>query len=250
MLSSVCGIFGNAGQSNYAAGNTFQDALARYRVAKGQKSLAMDVGAVLSEGFVAENKDVMDRLLRLNLLQPNTMSEVFAIMDFVMSSPTLAADPAMAQVVMGLLLPAEIMARGLDVPLALKDPLFRHIHAADVTGKSVQGSNRQEKTFKTDFAEVFSIEKAGLVVTEALQSKISRVTGIAAAQIKTGDSLATYGIDSLVAVELKNWLEGEFSADIAVFEILGGATLEDIGMTTATRTTLQCKWQMQKVNGA
>lgn len=40
LLSSVSGVVGNPGQSNYAAGCTFQDALARHRNQGGQKAVS------------------------------------------------------------------------------------------------------------------------------------------------------------------------------------------------------------------
>lgn len=44
LLASVSGIIGSVGQSNYAAGNSYQDALARYRVSIGQKAVSIDLG--------------------------------------------------------------------------------------------------------------------------------------------------------------------------------------------------------------
>lgn len=57
MLSSVTAIIGNRGQANYCAGNTFQDALAHYRVASNLPAVSIDLGAVREIGWVAENKD-------------------------------------------------------------------------------------------------------------------------------------------------------------------------------------------------
>lgn len=57
MLSSVSGILGNPGQSNYAAGNTFEDSLAHYRHREGLKSTALDLGAVRDVGYLAESND-------------------------------------------------------------------------------------------------------------------------------------------------------------------------------------------------
>lgn len=57
MLSSLTGVAGNTSQANHAAGNTFQDALARHCTAKGQPAVSLDLGAVEDVGFVAESSD-------------------------------------------------------------------------------------------------------------------------------------------------------------------------------------------------
>ncbi|KAA8644992.1 uncharacterized protein ATNIH1004_009203 [Aspergillus tanneri] len=50
LLSSAAGIVGNSGQANYAAGCTFQDALARYRVRLGLPAHSIDLGMIQSAG--------------------------------------------------------------------------------------------------------------------------------------------------------------------------------------------------------
>ena len=59
MLSSVAGLVGSPSQSNYAAGNTFQDAFAYYRQAQGLPALAMDVGFVVDVGWTASHLDIL-----------------------------------------------------------------------------------------------------------------------------------------------------------------------------------------------
>ena len=54
-LSSVAGVVGSDGQANYAAGNTYMDSLAHYRVARGEKATSLDLGWMESEGAVAES---------------------------------------------------------------------------------------------------------------------------------------------------------------------------------------------------
>ncbi|KAF2766275.1 KR-domain-containing protein [Teratosphaeria nubilosa] len=56
MLSSATGILGNRAQANYAAGNVFQDQLAYHRRSLGLPASTLDLGTVLSVGYIAENK--------------------------------------------------------------------------------------------------------------------------------------------------------------------------------------------------
>lgn len=64
MLSSMTGVAGNSSQANYAAGGSFQDALARHRAAQGLPAVSLDLGMVRSVGYVAETKGVADRLMK------------------------------------------------------------------------------------------------------------------------------------------------------------------------------------------
>jgi len=53
LLSSLTGVAGHLSQANYSAGNTFQDAFARHRVASGQSAISIDLSAVSGVGYVA-----------------------------------------------------------------------------------------------------------------------------------------------------------------------------------------------------
>ncbi|KAL4867780.1 polyketide synthase [Aspergillus spectabilis] len=65
LLSSGSGITGTRGLSNYASGNTYQDALACYRVSRGQKATALDLGLVLGIGFAAESRESLVSVTKL-----------------------------------------------------------------------------------------------------------------------------------------------------------------------------------------
>lgn len=71
MLSSISGIMGNRGQSNYCAGNTYQDALAHHRQSLGLTAHTIDLGAVSGMGWLKENKE--------SLAQATTMVAGLAI---------------------------------------------------------------------------------------------------------------------------------------------------------------------------
>ncbi|KAB8275838.1 KR domain-containing protein [Aspergillus minisclerotigenes] len=54
ICSSISGIFGNPDQTQYAAGNTFQDALAHHRRSQGLKGEAVNLGIMRDVGILAE----------------------------------------------------------------------------------------------------------------------------------------------------------------------------------------------------
>ncbi|KAL8640877.1 MAG: hypothetical protein Q9226_008697 [Calogaya cf. arnoldii] len=241
LLSSVCGIFSNSGQSNYAAGNTFQDALARFRISHGEKATALDLGIILSEGFVAENKHIMDHLMRLSLLLPISLDELFALFDLYCNPDRELKEPtAYSQLITGLKLPADQKAEGRDVLVAMQQPMFRHMHEIAST-TSLNPSNEKERRvqndLRTQFSQATSQENAAVFVSEALRNKMSRILGVGLDEIQLDSRVESYGVDSLVAVELRNWLANEVGADIAVFELLGSATLRNVGTVVAGKSS-------------
>lgn len=72
MLSASNGAMGNAGQSNHASSNTFQDALARHRIANGQHGSSLALGLVQQVGYVAERSKLLDDFVTAgHLLSPS-----------------------------------------------------------------------------------------------------------------------------------------------------------------------------------
>ncbi|KAL8665801.1 MAG: hypothetical protein Q9202_001923 [Teloschistes flavicans] len=240
ILSSVCGVVGNGGQSNYSAGNTFQDALAQHRCSLGEKAISLDLGIFLTDGAVAENDQIMKHLLRKGAFKPIEWNQLFAVLDYYCDPRrgVLARDET--QVIFGLETPANILAKGIEVPNAMCVPLYRQMHQLDGSAgeSSSTGSSEQTVDTKLVFQNAPTYSDAVSVVAEALKVKLSKLLGITQAEIELQHRVEFYGVDSLVAVELRNWLAKELGADIAVFEIVGGATLEGVGQMVARRSSL------------
>jgi len=238
LMSSACGVFGNAGQGSYAAGNTYLDALARYRTARGEKTVALDLGILLGEGYVAENEQVMTRLLRMNLLAPMSLDKLFAMFDYY-CNPDCQFTTEHSQLCSGYELPVDAKSKGLDVHTTMLTPLFRHMHQIKSADQLRSGSSNQTKNFRQLFIEASSVAKARAIASEGLQQKLSRVLGLPVTSIELDRQLESYGVDSLVALELRNWMTKEMGADVAVFELLGGTTLADIGAIITTKSSLR-----------
>lgn len=74
-------------------------------------------------------------------------------------------------------------------------------------------------------------------------SKLCKILGVEAASKTVKDSVESFGIDSLIALEVRNWLRTEMRADVAVYEILGDGTVLDTGLAAAKKSELrQGRW--------
>lgn len=72
---------------------------------------------------------------------------------------------------------------------------------------------------------------------------MSKVLGIPEENIDLRNRMEAYGVDLLAGVELRNWLVREMGAEVAIFEIMGGATLLGVGSVVAGKSSFrQAKW--------
>ena len=69
-----------------------------------------------------------------------------------------------------------------------------------------------------------------------LLQKLSRALSIVPEDIDVSKALHAYGVDSLLAVELRNFFTKELGADVAIFEIMGGASFETVSGTVARKS--------------
>lgn len=60
------------------------------------------------------------------------------------------------------------------------------------------------------------------VLRSLLCDKLARVLGSSAAQLDADKPLTELGLDSLMAVELRNWIEGELSVNLPIVELMQG----------------------------
>ncbi|KAI1641235.1 KR-domain-containing protein [Biscogniauxia mediterranea] len=131
MLSAMAGVCGSRGEANYAAGNTYQDSLARYRLDRGERATALDLGP---------------------------------------------------------------------------------------------------------FHEMGWNSTAAKAVKEALAYKVAETLGLGCEEMDTEVPMHRSGVDSLIAVELCNWVTRKVCADVATLDFMGSATVAKIARTAASKS--------------
>ncbi|ETS75720.1 hypothetical protein PFICI_12664 [Pestalotiopsis fici W106-1] len=229
MLSSIAGVCGSPGQSHYAAGCSFQDALARYRSATGCRgSVSVDIGRMRNIGIIAETEEY--RRKRNDGAHMYTVEEpdFFALLEHY-------CDPCLG--VLHTDHSQRIFSRWeRRRTTSSPRPLFAGFNAPHLHNGS--GKNSAVST-QVDVAALFQqattpAERSAIVV-EAIAAKLARTLEVALEQIDLHDSLSHYGTDSLMVVELRNWIHRDFGVGVAVFEIMGGASIMAIGDLVARK---------------
>lgn len=217
LFSSMSCVFGIPGQGNYAAANAFLDALAHYRRARGLPGLTINWGYLGNVGYVARNEKIGERFEQLGVT---------------------SFTPGQALELLGRLLRQDASQVGV---MRVNWAQQRKMFVADtVPPKFARLYEEAASETAASTAEGVPTRKALLAVApeqrkqlmqEMLRDKVARVLGSAAGKLDIDKPLTEVGLDSLMAVELRNWIESDLRLNLPIVELMRGpsvARLADI----------------------
>jgi aryl carrier-like protein len=235
MLSSVSGITGFGAQTNYAAGNTYQDALARYRVSHGQQALALDLGWMQSEGVIAGNSYMENLMARVGCYVPIPTMEFYRLLDIYCQRYKDPARGPDIQRIIGLESPAGMKAKAISNPPWMGWATFRHMDDEHVDPRSMATSTK-ERSYGQLFQTAESIADAIVIISRGLLQKLSKAMMVEESHVDTSKSLYEYGVDSLTAIELRNWAAKDLQADVKLFELMAEGSFDEVSMRIAKKS--------------
>lgn len=224
LLSSISGVVGNPGQSNYAAGCTFQDSLAQYRTRQGQKTISIDLGVMRNVGVVAESESLQKHFDGSGRGLGHIEEDEFLALLEICCDPAGETPAPAGQIIMGLSTPLKLLAHSPEPPEVMQRPLFTYF--ASLPGAA--GDN-----LATQFRRAETPEERADIVATSLARKLARALAVEPEDVTRDKPLYAFGVDSLVAVELRNWMNKEFAVDVPVFEIVGGRTVDGVAELVA-----------------
>ncbi|KAI8953117.1 hypothetical protein F4801DRAFT_576840 [Xylaria longipes] len=237
LLSSLAGICGTVAQSNYAGGCSAQDALARYRTASGQKAISFDVGWMRNIGIIAEKESYQRNRQQAADMQQIDDTELLALLSVYCDPGLPMLSVAKSQILIGLLTPADFILQGQTPPQMHDRPLFRafsHVVGQTISEASVSVTENPGTLFRLEKETDARIQ----IVIRALAVKLARAMSISPDDVEPSKPLSSYGVDSLMAVEMRNYIGREFQATVAVFDIMGGVPISSIGDLVVERSTV------------
>lgn len=223
MTSSVSGMLGTPAQSNYAAGNTYMDALARHRVSKGQSALSIVIPMVLGVGVVAENLELELSLKRKGMygIDDQSLLATFEVAILEQVDRTVAQPDHLIAGLDPALLASAIAEAGEDAnSFWVADPRFKSVVHA-MSGTDPQGDSGNTLLGSLKSGELAGKEAKNAVAAH-MASKLCRMLMLETTDVSVDQgSIASYGIDSMIGAELRTWIFKEFAIDVPFQQLLG-----------------------------
>ncbi len=223
MTSSISALLGNTGQSNYSAANSVLDALATQRRASHLPATSLVLPMVLDVGVVAEN-EALERSLARKGLYGIDEAEMLRGFELAMTHSSWH-EKADSQLVMGF--DARELARSANSTDKVdaywrQDARFCHTRAA-MAGDEGQAGRGGSDDFAATVQEAAreDLEAAITVISRYIAKRMSEILMIPVENLELdGPSLGSYGLDSMIGVEMRTWIFKEFGLDYPFQKLL------------------------------
>ncbi|KAL4861076.1 hypothetical protein BDV12DRAFT_204384 [Aspergillus spectabilis] len=229
LTSSITGKMGTATESNYCAANNFLDTFARYRRGLGLPAFSLGLGMVSEVGYLHEHPDIGDLLLRKGI-RPLTEEEMLQVVDFALSEPPppTSVHPrdtlAQPHILTGLEDTGLQKHRKLGYVgfwQCLDDPRFLVlIKALQRNAAQLPGAiDTPASVIRSALAE--GNEQTLLAATTgAIAKKFSNIILLPVAKLNVGRPLSKYGMDSMLAAELRQYIFEVSGVDVAFLTLM------------------------------
>ena len=238
LLSSFVGIFGNRSQSNYAAGGAYQDSLAFHRRSLGLKAVTVDLGIMRDVGGLAEHGST-------SVIKE--WEEYFGIREYefhglmrrIITSEIDNTEEMPPQIITGFATGGSARAAGIRRPFYFDDPRFSILAETGLSQKEKDASSDvadKRRELGEQLAQAKTLPDAASAVKEAIVARVAKSLQIEVSEIDEHRSLFTYGIDSLVAVELSDWIFKQTKVVASVLDILASRPISDFALHLASKS--------------
>lgn len=223
MLSSISGVMGNRGQANYAAGNVFMDSFADFRRKRGQAACSVDLGVIEDAGFIAENAGFQSQHFDSRSFQGINDSLLRKILYLSLVQQQGQLQGPQTQLVTGLVDPQP--SGSVLEHDARFSAFFTKKAEAGGGAPGASGGNAEVEVLllmlKTGTAEPAARLTATTDVVNRALMRILRLSE----PMDAARPFSVYGIDSLSAVEVRNWVRADLGAMVTTLDILNASSL-------------------------
>jgi len=210
LFSSASALIGSPGQGNYAAANSFLDAFAYYRQSLGLPAVTINWGHLAGVGYVARHPEISELLTRMGIE---------------------GISPKQAMAALGMIL------RRKPIQTAMMRMDWRKVSKSiPKTGvsqrfSSLVGENKideqgvEERSQIKERLQQAKQEERPEIIEAYIREQAARVLGTSASKLDLDRSLNELGLDSLMAVELKNRIECDLDCSLPMGQLAQSPTI-------------------------
>ncbi|KAI0421157.1 putative polyketide synthase [Xylaria grammica] len=233
MLSSISGLIGQPAQANYAAANVFLDNFAYYRRGLGLKANSINLGAIDDVGYMAEHSELIAALdtsawtpINESLFQKIVQYSIMQQEDNPVNAESCA------QLITSIAVPQAPSSRLLTD--ARFSSLLFGASAGAGAGSDASGPNKEIQALQLMIKSGVDVAAAMPLAVEVVNKQFM-VTLRVEEPLESGKPLSAYGLDSLAAVEFRNWSRAHLKAELTTLEITGAPTLLSLAEKIVTK---------------
>ncbi|KAI1462952.1 polyketide synthase [Daldinia caldariorum] len=260
MTTSLESVLALATQSAYTAANNFQEMFARYRRSQGLPASTASFGLITDVGFLSTSTTTLNLMARNKALGV-TEHEFLKYLEIAFLNNKIGEeaeswsgvqeDPLSGSTIITCLDPREMAEKKLEemaanngnigptprwysdarvaqVMRAFEDAQ-RHHDDDGAQSKNKGHGNSATAELRQSFEEAIAKgpeerNKTHALVTSAVVATVAQVLFIDVSGVDANRTVADYGVDSLIAAELRNWFNTAFGADISMLDLLDTRT--------------------------
>ncbi len=212
LFSSAASVLGSRGQANYAAANACLDGLARQRRAQGLPALAINWGAWAEIGLAAESVRRQGAQLAAQGVAAIAPGEGVAAFFQLLAQP--APQVAVLPLNWPRWLASDNALRGMAL---LADFLTAPVQREGVTA-----------TLSPSSLQAMPGEERSAALRGYLAQQVAQILRVPVEELSLDEPLTYLGLDSLMALELKNRMDAGLGLSVPVTRLLEGVSVGDL----------------------
>ncbi|KAI0008763.1 beta-ketoacyl synthase domain-containing protein [Xylariaceae sp. FL0662B] len=235
MTSSFAAMGGHPGQSNYAAANAYMNGLAANRRRRGLAGSVLNIGVVYGLGFLAREREELYAGLERDGYPPISERELHCMfLEAILAGrPDLPDQPY--DITTGL------RRFDPDDPNLLhwqRDPRFGHFALKSSSLDDGEGKNDStpKQSLKEVLAGLTEVDAMAQAILERFAERLEAMLQLPQGSVHADHGITELGVDSLIAVEIRNWIWKAVGRDVSVLKILATRNIHKLCLELAEQS--------------